>query len=167
MSDKKQVVYDIDGFDVVTTALTDLLNLYPKLTEGEKIAFSYLDEDSGISYYPVSGAIIEGEREGITGHVTQTCLYPFYVIVRLAKPKESRKATIKEWLDDLGRWLEKQTLTINDEEYKIVDYPPLTGNRSIKTIARQTPAYLDSTSDNSVEDWAISITLKYINEFDR
>lgn len=164
---EKQVVYDVDGFDVVTTALTDLLNLYPKLAEGETIAFSFLDEDSGISYYPVSGAIIETQREGITGHVTQTCLYPFYVLIRLAKPKESRRVSVKEWLDDLGKWLEKQTLTIDDEEYNIVDYPPLTGNRKITTIARQTPAHLDNVQDNGVEDWAIFITLKYKNEFER
>ena len=167
MSEKKQVVYDVDGFDVVTAALTDLLNQYPKLAEGEKIAFSYLGEDSGISYYPVSGAIIESDRESITGHVTQMCLYPFYVIIRAAKPKESRKVTIKEWLDDLGKWLEKQTLTISGETYSIADYPPLTGDREIKTIARQTPAHLDNVSDNGVEDWAIYITLKYKNEFER
>ena len=34
--EKKPVKYDIDGFDVITTALQELVNQFPELREGEK-----------------------------------------------------------------------------------------------------------------------------------
>ena len=50
----KPVRYDVDGYDIVTNALKDLLNSFPGLLEGENIKFSTLEEDSGISFYPIS-----------------------------------------------------------------------------------------------------------------
>ena len=165
--EKKPVKYDIDGFDVVTTALQELVNQFPDLREGEEIAFSTLDDASGKAMFPVSGAVIESEKESITGHVTQVCLYPFCVICRASGTKPKRKADIKEWLDNFGKWLEKQTITIKDNTYKLEEYPVLTGNRKFLTIDRQTPAYLDSTNENKSENWAINISARYQNDFDR
>ena len=54
---KKVTKYDIDGYNVVSLALSDLLNSYPGLEDGEKITFSDLKEDFGIAFYPVSGAV--------------------------------------------------------------------------------------------------------------
>ena len=106
--EKKAVKYDIDGFDVITTALQELVNQFPELREREtKLHFSTLDDASGKAMFPVSGAVIESEKESITGHVTQVCLYPFCVICRASGTKPKRKADIKEWLDNLGKWLEK------------------------------------------------------------
>lgn len=164
---KKEARYDIDGADAVTAAIRELLNCYPGLPEGDEIAFSSLDEDSGKSMFPVSGAVIEKEREGITGHVTQVCLYPFYVIYRAAGLSENRKAAIKEWLDNLGRWLERQAVLIDGQEHRLGEYPALAGNRRFLTIARQSPGYLDSINENQSENWAISISARYQNEFDR
>lgn len=165
--EQKQVRYDIDGYDIVTTALRDLINQYPNISSGDEITFSVLGEDSGKAMFPVSGAIIETEKESITGHVIQVCLYPFYVIYRAGGLSEDRKAAVKEWLDALGKWLERQTVTINGENYTLDGYPPLTGNRELLSIDRQTPAYLDSTNDNKSENWAIYISARYRNEFDR
>ena len=72
--EKKPVKYDIDGFDVVTTALQELVNQFPDLREGEEIEFSTLNDASGKAMFPVSGAVIESEKESITGHVTQVCI---------------------------------------------------------------------------------------------
>ncbi len=165
--EKKAVKYDIDGFDVITTALQELVNQFPELREGEEIEFSTLGDASGKAMFPVSGAVIESEKESITGHVTQVCLYPFCVIYRASGTKPKRKADIKEWLDNLGKWLEKQTITINNNTYKLEEYPVLTGNRKFLTIDRQTPAYLDSTNENKSENWAINISARYQNDFDR
>lgn len=165
--DKKVVKYDIDGFDVVTTALRELLDQYPGLSDGDEISFSMLDDDSGKAMFPVNGSVIESEKESITGHVTQVCLYPFYIIYRASGLSENRKANVKEWLDNLGKWLEKQEITIKNNKYKLEEYPILTGNRKFLTIDRQTPAYLDSTNDNKSENWAIYISARYQNDFDR
>lgn len=165
--DKKQVRYDLDGFDIVTTAIRTLINQYPGLSPGDEIAFSTLDESSGKAMFPISGSVIETEKEDVTGHVNQVCLYPFYVIYRAGGLNENRKATVKEWLDDLGKWLELQEITVNGEKRKLAGYPELTGSRKILSISRQTPGYLDSVNDNKSENWAIYISARYQNEFDR
>lgn len=164
---EKQVRYDLDGYDTITEALRQLLNQYPGLVPGDEITFSVLDEDAGKAMFPITGGIIETERESITGHVTQVCQYPFYVIYRVAGITEDRKAYIKEWLDNLGRWLEKQAVMILNEEYKLESYPHITGNRKILSINRQTPAFLDSTNENQSENWAIHISARYQYEFDK
>lgn len=161
------VRYDVDGYDVVTAALMELINQYPALRSDNEIAFSTLPEDGGVALFPVSGAVIESESEDITGHVTRYCLYPFVIVYRAADPTESRKISIKEWLDKLGRWLERQKITVDDAEYQISEYPPLTGNREFISIERQTPAFFDSKTDDAVEDWQISISAKYKSEFYR
>lgn len=165
--EQKQVRYGIDGYEIVTTALRELINQYPGLSFGDEITFSVLGEDSGKAMFPVSGAIIETEKESITGHVNQVCLYPFCVIYRAGGLSEDRKAAVKEWLDTLGKWLEMQPITINGEDCTLPGYPPLTGNRELLSIDRQTHAYLYSTNDNKSENWAIYISARYRNEFDR
>ncbi len=166
-TEQKQVKYDVDGYDVVTAALRELINQYPNLSEGDEISFSMLGEDSGKAMFPVSGGVIETEKEDITGHVTQVCLYPFYVIYRAGGLTENRKASVKEWLDNLGKWLEKQPIRVNEESYVLKEYPPLTEDRKFLSINRQSPGYLDSTNENQTENWAIYISARYQNEFER
>lgn len=165
MADKK-VEYDIDGYDVVTDALITLINQYPALEE-DCITFSTLGEDCGKSMFPVTGAVVESTKESITGHVTQVCLYPFYIIYREAGLSEQNKANVKEWLDNLGKWLEKKKVLINNSEYQLEEYPTLTGERKFLEISRQTPGYLDNTSENMVENWAIHISARYQYEYDK
>lgn len=163
----KPIKYDVDGYDIVTNALRDLLNSFPGLLEGEIIKFSTLEEDSGISFYPISGAVIATETTSVTGKVNQVCNYPFYVVYRTAVDSPNSKIDIKEFLDKLGKWLEKQPVTIDGETQKLSDYPELTEGREITEISRQTPAYLDSTSEGNVQDWVISLALRYRNIFYR
>lgn len=161
---KKPVRYDVEGYEIVTDAIGDLLNQYPGL-EGLTVKFSTLEEDGGLAWFPITGAAIDSETESITGKVRQTCNYPFYIIFRNGAPSADRKKVIKEFLDNLGRWLERQTVTIEETNYTLEAYPELTGNRKITEISRQTPGYLDSVLDNGVENWAIYIAVKYTNEF--
>lgn len=165
MSDeKKPPVYDMDGYDVISKALQAILNNFPGLEEeDEKIGFADLQKDSGIAFYPVSGAYVESVNGGtyedgdITGHVDATCQYPFYVVYRAAPRTGNQKITIKEWLEQLGRWLDE-----------LAEYPELTEEGySIRSISRQTPAYVNTVSEDGVEDWQISILLRYRHEFDR
>lgn len=165
--EKKEVRYDIDGFDIVTDALLYMINNYPGIPPDSEVTFSTLDESSGISMFPVSGAVIETEKEDITGHVVQVCLYPFYVIYRAGGLSEARKAAVKEFLDNLGKYLELQEITSDGQIWKLDGYPALTGDRKFLTIERQTPGYLDSTNENMSENWAINISARYRNEFNR
>ena len=168
MAEKKKVVkYDIDGFEAITPAIRSLVNEYPGLTDGDEIAFATLANDKGKAMFPVTGASIETEKTSVTGRVVQICLYPFFVIYRGSGLSESRKAAVKEWLDDLGKWLEKQPITVKGETYTITDYPELTGNRTILEIKRTSPAYLESVEANKAENWAISISVRYRNVYQK
>ena len=161
---KKQPRYDIDGFDIITDAITSLLDAYAGYHDTE-IAFSALEKDGGIGWFPVTGAVITNEHNTITGRVIQSCNYPLYVVFRSNSGQATRKAFIKEFLDKLGRWLEGQKITVNGTDYKLADYPRLTDGRAITSVRRQSPAYLSETLEDGTEDWAISIALTYKNEY--
>lgn len=163
MTDERKVVYDVEGQEVITTALMELLNAYPRLPAGDEITFSTLEAESGKAMFPITGAIIETETRDILGGVTQVCLYPFFVVYRAAGLSEGRKAAVKEWLDDLGRWLEGHRITVDGADAQLDTLPALSGSRRFLSISRQTPAYLESTTEQ-VEDWAIYITARYLNE---
>lgn len=168
MSDeKKAVVYDIDGYDIITSALLDLLNQFPGLADGDEIAFATLGAENGKAIFPANGAVVETEKISVTGIVRQTCAYPFHLVYRASGLSESRKAKAKEWLDGLGRWLEGQPVTINGETYELDRYPALTGSRQFKSIRRSSPAYLSETEENKAENWVIYLTARYENIFKR
>lgn len=165
MAKDKIVKYDLDGYNALTSALRELLNQFPGLKSGEEIAFSELQEDTGIAMFPTSGAIVETEKTTITGKVTEVCLYPFFVVYRASGLSENRKAKVKEWLDTLGRWLEQKEVVIDDVRYKLEDLPPLTEGRVFLSINRQSPAYMDNTSEDKTEDWVVSISARYQYEY--
>lgn len=162
---KKPVTYDVDGYDIVTKALETVLNTFPGLQPTEKIKFSSLKEDEGIAFYPVSGAVVASEKKYITGIVDQLCNYPFYIVYRSAPTTPGIKTEIKEFLDTLGKWLEKQPVQVDGKEYHLESYPTLTEGRVIESITRLTPSYLDTVAENKVEDWVVSMSLKYRKKF--
>lgn len=163
-----KTVIDIDGTEAVSKVLLSLLNTFPGLPEGKSIKFSTLEEDSGMAFFPTTGAAFLRDAEDVTGHVMQVCLYPFSVVYRAAPKTEAQRMRIKEYLDMLGKWLEKQPVTLNGTEYRLADYPALaSGNRIIKSIARSSPAYINAAYQDGIEDWSITGRLTYENEFDR
>lgn len=163
---EKQVIYDIDGYDVITDALLTLINQYPAL-DGDVVKFSTLNNESGKAMFPVSGAVVESEKENIIGHITQVCLYPFYIIYRESGLSEQNRAKVKEWLDNLGKWLEKKEISIKDKTCRLTEYPVLTGDRKFLSISRQTPSYLADATEGMTEDWTISISARYQYEYDK
>ena len=162
---EKQITYDVDGYDVITDALLTLINQYPAL-EDDVVKFSTLSNDSGKAMFPVSGAVVESEEKNIVGEVTQVCLYPFYIIYRESGLSEQNRAKVKEWLDNLGKWLEKREITINGKKHQLEEYPILTGDRKFLGISRQTPSYLNEAIESMTEDWAISISARYQYEYE-
>ena len=81
MEEKKIIKYDLDGYDVVTRAIMDLINRFPGLKDGEEIAFSTLGENSGKAIFPVSGSVIETERKTVTGQVTELQLLKLLLLI--------------------------------------------------------------------------------------
>lgn len=163
MSGQKAI--DVNGSEIVSTALLKLLNSFPGLN-GKQIKFSMLEDKSVLGFFPVSGATIVSKRESVTGHVFMQCSYPFNIIYRAAAKTETQKLTIKEFLDALGKWLELQPIVINGEEIKLHKYPDLDSGRVITSVERSSPGHLSAAYQDGVEDWAIAITLKYTNEYD-
>lgn len=165
-TDNKKILIDVDGSDIMSKVLLDLLNNFPGLGN-KKIEFSSLAKDIGIGLFPSSGAVIISQKRDITDHIKQNCSYPFDIVFRQAPTTEKQRIRIKEFLDLLGKWLEKQPIKINEQEYKLEEYPNLSSDsRTITSISRTTSAYLSSVFDNGTENWVISANLKYDNEFD-
>lgn len=167
MMELKNVVIDVDGSEAVSKVIVELLNTFPGLREN-RILFSTLSTSSGIGFFPTSGAVLLSDKESITGHVKQVCSYPFDIVYRAAPKTEGQKIKIKEFLDLIGRWLERQSVVIGDNTYQLIEYPDLSlGNRKIKQISRTNSGHLGAAYNDGVEDWIISAELKYENEFDR
>ena len=78
---------------------------------------------------------------------------------------EKRKSVVSELLDSIGKWLEKKEIVVDNEIYKLENYPTLTGDREFLEINRQTPSYLANTYEDRSEDWEIRITARYKNEY--
>lgn len=169
MADEQTKQYDVDGYDIVTEKILTLLNDFPALSNTDRIEFATLAENRGKAMFPLNGGVVESNVKDITGYTTQVCMYPFLVMYRAGNLTAERRAAVKEWLDNLGRWLEKQTvhLKVGSEvqAYTLAEYPELSGERKFKIIQRTAPAYLDGVNDNLTEDWAIALSAKYTNEF--
>lgn len=161
------VKFDVDGSEIVSKVLLELLNKCPALC-GKKVAFSTLGEDEGLGFFPSVGAAITSETETITGDVHQVCAYPFDVVLRCAPKTEVARIRCKELLDAIGRWLERQPITVNGEMHTMDAYPALTeGIRKIRAISRTSPSHLNAVYQNGVEDWLFSGSLRYENNFCR
>ena len=69
MGDESKYEQDIDGFDDVTTALMETVNMYPGLGKKEKFQFTQTEPEFGLSILASSGSFILDDHESITGHV--------------------------------------------------------------------------------------------------
>ena len=134
----------------ITEAIRRLVNQYPGLEAGERIAFGRLGEEGGMAIMPGAGAAIEGERRSVTGRVWQLRRYPMTILARAGGLGEDGKAGCKERLDGLSRWLER-----------LEAFPPLDGGMRLVGFAPEKPAYLQSQGDDRVETWAVELTARY------
>lgn len=164
---KKNYLPDVDGFEHVTVALMEMVNNFPGLEDGEVFKFSTIPNEDGLSVIAQSGSFIVDERESITGHVWQTCAYPFMIVNRVSGLNQNRKISTKEWMDALAKWMIREPVKIRSSEYQMKKWPKLTGKREIRLIRRDTPAYLGSINEDKSENWIMNLTIQYRNEFDR
>lgn len=164
---KQQVKYDVESFDVLTEAVRELVNRFPGLRQGEKIAFATLRDNGGMALFPGDGAVVEQESRSVTGRVRQVCRYPFVVLVRGGGMTEENRASAKERLDCLGRWMGGQPVTLQEQEYRLNAYPALSGGRRFLDVSIQAPAWLYERDEHHVETWAVALAARYENIYQK
>lgn len=164
---KQQVKYDVESFDVLTEAVRALVNRFPDLGPGEKIAFATLRENGGMAMYPGDGAVVDEEHRSVTGRVRQVCRYPFVVLVCGGGMNEESRAVAKERLDCLGRWLAGQPVRLDEQIYRLERYPPLSGGRRFLDFSVQAPACLYERDEHHVETWAVTLAARYENIYQK
>ena len=158
--------FDQDGYETVTEAVRALLDRFPGLADGERVAFATLPETGGLAMFPGDGAVVEKESRSVTGRVRQVCRYPFAVLFRGMGLSEEGRAAAKERLDALGRWLGRQPVTLDGQTRRLRDYPALTDGRRLLELTVLTPACLAERDEHRAETWAVKLAARYENIFD-
>lgn len=165
MNEQKPIGLDGGGYEVLKSAVLELLNQFPGL-DGQYISFASLTDDGGISMELESGALVYTETEDIIGNVKQECQFPFFVVNRTDATSEYLKKSIAEFLDNLGAWICKEPVTVGDAVHQLTEYPKLTGERKIKSVTRFN-SYALEKNENGTQDWVIPITVNYTHKFTR
>ena len=164
MEELKPIGADVDGFEILTNAVLELLSQFPGLT-GREILFEELGKESGIAFSANNGALVMSERRSITDHVRQNCQYPFFIVYRTASTQEFQKLQVQAFFDAIGKWLCREPAMVNGETVRLQSYPALSDDRKITRITRSNSYGLEPSSDG-VQDWLMPVTVEYTNEFD-
>lgn len=154
---------DAEGYEVLTKAVSELLNAFPGLSElglpSEYVIQFEAIKENGLTFSASTGALVITERRSITDYVRQTCQFPFYVVFRASTKATGLKMRIQTFLDSLGKWLCHEPT-----EYERAVYPELSGGRKITRIVRDNSYGVEPNEDGS-QDWLLPITIQYTNEF--
>ena len=161
----KSVKKDADGKDILADAMKLLLNQYPGLYDGETIKYEELGTDSGIAFFADAGALIYSEKEDVCGMMHQVCQYPFIVVYRTASEKERQKLSAQKFLDNLGKWICREPVTIDGAETRLSAFPELSRGRVIKRITRDN-SYGTEPQENGVQDWLLPLSVRYENTYE-
>ena len=164
MEELKPIGADVDGFEILTNAVLELLSQFPGLN-GREILFEELGKESGIAFSANNGALVMSERRSITDHVRQNCQYPFFIVYRTASTQEYQKLQVQAFFDAIGKWLCREPAVVNGETVRLKSYPALSDDRKITRITRSNSYGLEPSSDG-VQDWLMPDTVEYTNEFD-
>lgn len=164
MEELKPIGADVDGFEILTNAVLELLSQFPGLN-GREILFEELGKESGIAFSANNGALVMSERRSITDHVLQNCQYPFFIVYRTASTQEFQKLQVQAFFDAIGKWLCREPAVVNGETVRLKSYPALSDDRKITRITRSNSYGLEPSSDG-VQDWLMPVTVEYTNEFD-
>lgn len=161
----KPIGKDAEGYEILTEAMKALLNQYPGLEDGERIKYEELGEEDGIAFYTDAGALIFSEKKDVCGIMHQVCQYPFIVVYRTASEKERQKISVQKFLDNLGKWICREPVTIGGIEARLDSFPELSKGRKIKRITRDN-SYGTQPQENGVQDWLLPITVRYEYEWE-
>lgn len=161
----KSTKKDADGKDILADAMKVLLNQYPGLHENETIKFEELGKESGIAFSSDNGALVYSEKEDVCGVMHQVCQYPLYVVYRTASEKERQKLSVQKFLDNLGKWICRESVVIDGSEQRLQAFPELSQGRVIKRITRDNSYGLEP-QESGVQDWLLPLTVRYENTYE-
>lgn len=153
---------DVQGAESITVAIKDLLNDCPFIDD---VTFASMP-DTGIAFYPSGTPVVNSERRSITGHITQKCAYDIALVSRAYGQNETRKIDAKDLIDNVGKWLEQQTVVIDGTAYTLASYPTITGQRQITRIERTSSAAIEGATEDGGTVWSIAVRVSYSNEYD-
>lgn len=166
MEDNKPIGKDAEGYEILREAMKVLLNQYPGLRDGETIKYEEIGKDDGMCFYAEAGALVYSEKEDICGTMHQVCQYPFTVVYRADSKRERQKNQIQNFLDNLGKWICREPVTVDGTETRLSAFPELSRGRTIERITRDN-SYGTQPQENGVQDWLLPITVKYKYELEK
>ena len=74
--------------------------------------------------------------------------------------------SVQEFLDNLGKWICREPVTIDGKETRLSAFPALSSGREIKRITRNNSYGLEP-KESGVQDWLLPITVQYTNEYEK
>lgn len=155
---------DNEGYEVLTKAVSELLNEYPGLDD-RIVTFEELETTSGIAFAADNGALVMSETRNILNHIKQTCQFPFFIVYRSASTRAAQKIKIQTFMDSIGKWVCKEPAEVDGEIIRLESYPTLAQGRVIKKVTRDN-SYGTEPTEKGVQDWLLPVTVEYTNEFD-
>ena len=126
-----------------STILSGLLNDFPAIGARE-IRFGELGDKSGVGIYPSAAATVISETTDIVGGAYQKCNYAFQVVYRAVPQSET-----------------------DGQQHTLATWPDLGDGRTITAFVQVSAAYLAGRYADGVEDWAVSLSMRYDNNFER
>lgn len=158
--DKNKELLPVSEQSSVLEAVYKLIKECPFI-EKENVKFDFLDiEENSISVLSTPGAFIISKDilGGFTGSL------PFILGHKGRQSSDNRKIKTVDLLNNIGKWLGKEKVTIDDREYVLKEYPLLSDNRKITRIEQQTVPYISDIDEKSNITYICTLKVTYCKE---
>lgn len=132
----------------ISTALLTIIKDYtgfPSTIPKTAIHFQYLEDTENIGVFSLQGAVYTAKY--VSGNFTAQ--FPFEILYKCKPTNNGGMIDGQNVLDLLGEWLET------------IDYPALTGGRTIEKIERISTTILVGKDDSGMSLFRCAATLKY------
>lgn len=159
MADTKELLPASEQSSVLE-AVYRLIKECPFIQE-KTVKFDLLDiEEDSIAVLSTPGACIEAKDilGGFTGSL------PFILGHKGRQNTDNRKIKTVDLLNNIGKWLGKETVTIDDKEYVLTEYPLLSAGRKITRIEQQTVPYISDIDEKSNITYICTVKVTYCKE---
>lgn len=161
MADSKELLPASEQSSVLEV-IYKLIKECPFISD-KNVKFDFLDiEEDTIAVMSTPGACILSNNilGGFTGSL------PFILGHKGRQSSDNRKIKTVDLLNNIGRWLGKEKVTIGDKEYVLTEYPVLSDNRKITRIEQQTVPYISDIDEKSNITYICTVKVTYCKEVD-
>lgn len=125
------------------------------------INFDMLDtEKENIAVLSTPGASVLSRN--IMGGFRATL--PFLLGYRGKQNNAKRKIKMVDLLNNMGKWLGKEEVTVEGERYMLEEYPGLSEGRLISKIEQQTVPYIHEADEHGNVTYVCTINVQYSKE---